>query len=103
MTVTLILEKKQEEMKDLIEKLEENQEINVDEAVTASAPLYRQLLSAYAEESATEDVLLLSGEALRRGTVDVEVFLKHVRNPPGSSSFLGPPSIKCRQKAGLQI
>jgi len=97
------LEKKQEEMKDLIEKLEENQEINVDEAVTASAPLYRQLLSAYAEESATEDALYFLGEALRRGTVDVEVFLKHVRNLSRKQFLLRATMIKCRQKAGLQI
>jgi len=94
---------KQTEMTELIEKLEESEEIDVDEAVTASAPLYRQLLSAYAEESATEDALYFLGEALRRGVIDTEVFLKHVRNLSRKQFLLRATMIKCRQKAGLVV
>ncbi len=46
----------------MLSKLETSEEIDVDEAVTAAAPLFRQLLNAYAEESATEDALYFLGK-----------------------------------------
>ena len=52
----------------------------MDAAVTAAAPLYRQLMAAYAEESATEDAIYFLGEGLNRGVIDCETYLKHVRN-----------------------
>ena len=62
-------------------RLDENtNDLDVDDAVTATAPLYRQLLTAYADESATEDAIYFLGEALNRDAIDVESFLKHVRN-----------------------
>ena len=54
--------------------------LDCDEAVSATAPLYNQLLEAYAEDAAIEDALYFLGESLRRGIIDSEVFLKHVRN-----------------------
>jgi len=97
------LDTKQTEMTELVDKLEASDEIDVDDAVTASAPLYRQLLTAYAEESATEDALYFLGEALRRGAIDCDVFLKHVRNLSRKQFHLRATMQKCRQKAGLPI
>ena len=37
-------------------------DLDVDDAVSPSAPLYRQLMSAYAEESATEDAIYFLGD-----------------------------------------
>jgi len=97
------LEEKQTEMTGLVSKLEESEELDVDEAVSASAPLYKQLLAAYAEESATEDALYFLGEALRRGVIDCDVFLKHVRNLSRRQFMLRATMQKCRQKAGLVV
>lgn len=97
------LEDKQTEMSDLVAKLEESAEIDVDEAVVASAPLFKQLFAAYAEESATEDALYFLGEALRRGVIDCDVFLKHVRNLSRRQFMLRATMQKCRQKAGLEV
>ena len=73
--------------------------LDCNEAVTATAPLYNQLLegesgqdcpsefrlnfiyfSAHAEDAAIEDAVYFLGESLRRGVIDSELFLKHVRN-----------------------
>lgn len=76
-------------------------EFNVDEAVTTTAPLYKQLLNAYAEEAATEDANYYMGEALRNGVIDLEVFLKHVRQLSRKQFMLRALMQKCRQTAGL--
>lgn len=76
-------------------------EFNVDEAVTTTAPLYKQLLNAYAEEAATEDTIYYMGEALRNGVIDLEVFLKHVRQLSRKQFMLRALMQKCRQTAGL--
>lgn len=60
-----------------------------------------RLLNAYAEEAATEDAIYYLGEALRSGVIDLEVFLKHVRQLSRKQFMLRAIMQKCRQKAGL--
>lgn len=56
----------------------ENQTENndIDDIIVPTAPLYKQILNLYAEENAIEDTIFYLGEALRRGVIDLEVFLK---------------------------
>lgn len=56
----------------------ENQSENndIDEVIIPTAPLYKQILNLYAEENAIEDTIFYLGEALRRGVIDLDVFLK---------------------------
>jgi len=96
-----ILEAKQAEMAGLVEKMEDGEEVNCDEAVVASNPLYKQLMNAFAEESATEDAIYFLGEALRKGTIDTDVFLKQVRDVSRRQFMLKATMMKCREKAGL--
>lgn len=63
--------------------------------------LYCRLLNAYAEEAATEDAIYYMGEALRNGVIDLEVFLKHVRQLSRKQFMLRALMQKCRQTAGL--
>lgn len=98
-----ILSEKQKEMSEMTAKLEATNEIDVDDAVTVTAPLYRQLITAYADESATDDALYFLGEALRRGVVDCDTFLKHVRNLSRKQFMLRATMQKCREKAGLTV
>ena len=44
------------------------------QAVTTTAPLYKQLVNAYAEEAAIEDAIYYLGEALRQGNTKQIVF-----------------------------
>ncbi|PNF38835.1 Tumor susceptibility gene 101 protein [Cryptotermes secundus] len=96
-----ILKDKEKELEKDIERLSEQQPLDVDEAVTTTAPLYKQLLIAFAEEAATEDAIYYMGEALRRGVIDLDVFLKQVRSLSRKQFMLHALMHKCRQKAGL--
>merc|ERR1712126_736583 len=97
-----VLEVKQTEMSGVVDKIQDGDEINCDEAVIASNPLYKQLMNAFAEESATEDAIYFLGEALRKGTIDVDVFLKQVRDVSRKQFMLRATMMKCREKAGLK-
>lgn len=60
-----------------MEKMENQSENNdIDDVIVPTAPLYKQILNLYAEENAIEDTIFYLGEALRRGVIDLEVFLK---------------------------
>ncbi|XP_023164137.1 tumor susceptibility gene 101 protein [Drosophila hydei] len=96
-----VLRDKEEELKKSLENLENAEAIDPDEAVTTTAPLYRQLLNAYADEAATEDAIYYLGEGLRGGVIDLETFLKHVRQLSRKQFILRATMQKCRQKAGL--
>ncbi|XP_043648106.1 tumor susceptibility gene 101 protein [Drosophila teissieri] len=96
-----VLKDKEQELEKSLETLESAEAINPDEAVTTTAPLYRQLLNAYADEAATEDAIYYLGEGLRGGVIDLETFLKHVRQLSRKQFILRATMQKCRQKAGL--
>ena len=72
-----LLKKKDEELSEALEKMENQSENNdIDDVIVPTAPLYKQILNLYAEENAIEDTIFYLGEALRRGVIDLEVFLK---------------------------
>lgn len=82
-----LLKKKDEELSEALEKMENQTENNdIDDIIVPTAPLYKQILNLYAEENAIEDTIFYLGEALRRGVIDLEVFLKVRGNtaPPPS-------------------
>ncbi|KAK0175821.1 hypothetical protein PV328_000023 [Microctonus aethiopoides] len=96
-----ILQDKESELEKEIAKLSDNQSIDVDEAVTTIAPLYKQMLNAFAEEAATEDAIYYLGEGLRQGSIDLHVFLKNVRQLSRRQFMLRALMLRCRQKAGM--
>lgn len=72
-----LLKKKDDELSEALEKMENQTENNdIDDIIVPTAPLYKQILNLYAEENAIEDTIFYLGEALRRGVIDLEVFLK---------------------------
>lgn len=100
--ITLLRDKEQE-LNTAIEKIGVQESIDVDDAVTTTAPLYKQLLNAFAEEAAHEDAIYYMGEALRCGVIDLDVFLRQVRALSRKQFMLRALMQKCRQKAGLPI
>lgn len=97
-----VLEAKKEELERLGDKLEGVEEVPVDELVSPSTPLYKQLMAAVAEEAATEDTVYFLGEALRRGAVDCEVFLRQARDVSRRQFLMRATILQCRKKAGLE-
>jgi len=58
-------------------------------------------MNAFAEEAATEDAIYFLGEALRKGAIDVDVFLKQAREISRKQFMLRATMAKCRDRAGL--
>ncbi|KAJ3660829.1 hypothetical protein Zmor_005260 [Zophobas morio] len=98
-----VLKDKEQELDKAIERLSNEEEIDVDDAVTTTAPLYKQLLNAFSEEAAIEDAIYYMGEALRCGVIDLDVFLRQVRTLSRKQFMLRALMQKCRQKAGLAV
>ncbi|GAB1609234.1 tumor susceptibility gene 101 protein-like [Argonauta hians] len=96
-----ILKEKNSELKETLNKMENQGELKIDEAVVTTTPLYRQLLNAFAKEQAIEDTIYYLGEALRRSVIDLDIFLKQVRELSRHQFMLRAIIQKCREKAGL--
>ncbi|XP_050695886.1 tumor susceptibility gene 101 protein-like [Eriocheir sinensis] len=97
-----ILREREAEMKAVVARLSSATDpLDVDEAVTTTAPLYKQLLNAYAEDQATQDAIYYLGEALRRDVIDLDCFLKHVRSLSRKQFQLRATMIKCRAKGNM--
>lgn len=96
-----ILQEKEKELQAAVERLAEQEGVNVDEAVVTTAPLYSQLLNAFAEEATLEDAIYYMGEALRKEVIDLDTFLKQVRTLARQQFTLRALMHKCRQKAQL--
>lgn len=97
-----LLKMKDEELTAALGKMENQSENNdIDDLIVPTAPLYRQILNLYAEENAIEDTIFYLGEALRRGVIDLDVFLKHVRLLSRKQFQLRALMQKARKTAGL--
>lgn len=96
-----ILQEKEKELQTAVDRLAEQEGVDVDEAVVTTAPLYSQLLNTFAEEATLEDAIYYMGEALRKEVIDLDTFLKQVRTLARRQFTLRALMHKCRQKAQL--
>ncbi|XP_041984766.1 tumor susceptibility gene 101 protein [Aricia agestis] len=96
-----ILQEKEKELQSAVERLGEQEGVDVDEAVVTTAPLYTQLMNSFAEEATLEDAIYYMGEALRKEVIDLDTFLKQVRTLARRQFTLRALMQKCRQKAQL--
>jgi len=98
-----LLTQKNEEISEVVTKLEANSDnLNIDEAVVTTAPLYNQILNLFAEENAVEDTIYYLSESLRKEAIDLELFLKHVRTLSRKQFMLRALLYKARKTAGLK-
>ncbi|CAF1046338.1 unnamed protein product [Adineta steineri] len=74
-----------------------------DDALITPAPVYKQLLQAYAEEHAIQDLLYYLADGLRREAIGLDVYLKHVRELSRKQFILRATMHKCRQIATPSI
>lgn len=98
-----ILKNKEEELEKMIEKLSVEEDVDVDDAVVTTTPLYKQILNTHCEDAATEDTIYYIGEALRRGVIDLDVFIRQLRALSRKRLMLRSLLEKCRMKAGLTV
>uniref|UniRef100_A0A1X7UNL7 UEV domain-containing protein n=2 Tax=Amphimedon queenslandica TaxID=400682 RepID=A0A1X7UNL7_AMPQE len=96
------LRQKTAEVDSIIEYLESQpDEFNIDEAIVATNPVHNQILRLYAEENAIDDTIYYLGEALRRGVITSEAFLKHVRDLSRRQFMARATIIKAREASKL--
>ncbi|CAF1219343.1 unnamed protein product [Rotaria sp. Silwood1] len=74
-----------------------------EDALMTPAPVYKQLLQAYAEEHAIQDLLFYLADGLRRKSIGLDTYLKHVRELSRKQFILRATMYKCRQVAGLPL
>ena len=99
---TSMLQQKNDEIQNEIEQLNEKQvNIECDDYVQATTPLYKQVVTSFAEEQAIEDEIYHLGQALHKGVLDVDAFLKHVRNLSRQQFVLRATIQKARKVANL--
>lgn len=98
---TALLKEKIDEMQNALSKMENRETVEIDDVVAPTAPLYRQLLNVFAEEQATDDAIYYLGEGLRKNVIDLDVYLKQVRELSRRQFMLRALIQRCRQKAGL--
>ncbi len=71
------LNAKNAQLSELISKCDDSDKtVDIDEAFGPTQPLYKQILNAFAEENAIVDAIYYLSEALRKGVIDLELFLK---------------------------
>lgn len=103
------LTKTKEKLKELDDQLQEfivkydneGEEINPDEVYGPSQPLFKQLLEAYAEENAVVDAIYYTSEGLRKGVIELDVFLKSIRELSRRQFMLRALMRACRTRASL--
>jgi len=99
---TSLLERKNQEIENEIEALNEKQgNIECDDYVQATTPIYKQVVTSFAEEQAIEDEIYHLGQALHKGVLDTDAFLKHVRNLSRQQFVLRATIQKARKVANL--
>ena len=119
------LNAKNAQLSEIISKCDQTEKtVDIDEVFGPTQPLYKQLLNAFAEENAIVDAIYYLSEALRKGVVDLEIFLKvsykqivvlfqllivfffdgqHVRELSRRQFMLRALMRVCREKAGLPV
>ena len=70
-------------MNERINQSQHRDSANIEDAVVTPAPLYRQLMQLYAEESSIQDYVYYLGEGLQSRSISLELFLKQVGEKSG--------------------
>jgi len=74
---------------------------NIDDAIQTTAPLYKQIVNTVAEEAALEDTIYYLGNALGKEKMDLDQYLRTVRQLSRRQFLLRATLKKCKQKAGI--
>jgi len=92
-----------EDIEKILTEAGAGEESQIDDAIDTTTPLFRQLLNAYVEDNAIEDTIYFLGQGLKRGRLDLENYLKHVRMLSRHQFMLRATMQRCRRVAGLEI
>ncbi|KAI1733303.1 UEV domain-containing protein [Ditylenchus destructor] len=80
-----------------------NGQPSIDDAIDANTPLHRQIVRCYAQDCAIDDTIYFLGQALRKDTINIQIYLKYVRQLSRKQFIHRATLQKCRQKARLPV
>lgn len=93
-----------EQLQGFIVKYDKNdEEIDPDEVYGPTQPIYKQLLEAFVTENAVVDAIYYTGEGLRKGRIEMDAFLKTIRELSRRQFMLRAEMRACRIKASLPV
>jgi hypothetical protein len=78
--ITEKLKKETNTLNDTLIRMSYRDKTDIDDAVVASRPLYRQIMHLFAEEMAIQDLIYYLNDGLMHKNVSLESFLKQVLN-----------------------
>ncbi|CAF0798538.1 unnamed protein product [Adineta steineri] len=68
-----------------------------DDAIIISKPISKQLLQCYVEDHAIDDLLYYLSDGLKRGSIPLDIYLKHVMKLSRKQFTIRATMIKCRE------
>ena len=77
--------------------------VDSDEIIGVHNTIHRQILNCQVEDWAIDDAIYILGDAVRRGAISTEVYLKRVRNFSRKQFYARALMDKCREVSGLNI
>ncbi|KAL1237262.1 putative tumor susceptibility protein [Trichinella spiralis] len=95
------LESKRSELIDSVLQNVPEDDVKIDDAIDTTAPLYRQIVKCCTEDATLDDTIYYLGEALKKGKVELEPYLKLVRELSRQQFMQRATMQKCRIVAGL--
>lgn len=78
-------------------------ETSIDDAIDATTPLHRQIFRCYTQDCAIDDTIYFLGQALKKGIINIQTYLKYVRQLSRKQFVYRATLQKCRLKARLPI
>lgn len=84
-----------------IDRKKHRNNANIDDAVVAEAPIYRQIMNLFAEELALQDFIFYLNDGLLSKSISLELYLKQVRMSSRKQFMVRALILKCRETARL--
>lgn len=75
--------------------------VDGDEIINVQNSIHRQILNCQVEDWSIDDAIYMLGEAVRRGVISTEIYLKRVRNFSRKQFYARALMDKCREVSGL--
>lgn len=97
------LKRKTAQTSEAINRMQHRDKADIEDAVVTPAPLYRQIMNLFAEESAIQDLIYYLSEGLQRRTISLDIFLKQVRFLSRRQFMVRATMQKAREKAALPL
>ncbi|TMS38114.1 hypothetical protein L596_004910 [Steinernema carpocapsae] len=104
-TNMLVYKEKKIELEKVLAECDHGDEADtdVDTVIDATTPVHRQIVDAYSADCSIDDAIYSLGQAVKNETIDVQTYLKHVRQLSRKQFVHRALIRKCRIKARLPV